>query len=105
MRRVSEGNVGGRLADAALGQAFIARAPVSLVFSAVFTRTTGRYGERGINYVYMEAGHAAQNVYLQAEASGLGTCAVGAFDDQDVKNIVQMPGEERPLYIMPVGKR
>ncbi|MEE9371153.1 MAG: SagB/ThcOx family dehydrogenase, partial [Sedimentisphaerales bacterium] len=67
------------LASAAWGQEFIEAAPVTLVFAAEFPRTTNRYGQRGMRYVYMEAGHAAQNVHLQAEALGLGSVAVGAF--------------------------
>lgn len=60
-----------------------------------------KYGERGIRYVHMEAGHAAQNVYLQAVSLGLGTVVVGAFDDGKVKEL--LGAQEEPLYIMPVG--
>jgi SagB-type dehydrogenase family enzyme len=70
----------------------------------VYERTTGKYGERGIRYAHLEAGHAAQNVYLQAEALGLGTVVVGAFMDSWVKRVLQMKDDERPLSIMPVGK-
>jgi len=102
--RISEGQLSSQLAEAALFQMFIAEAPVNLVFSAVFERTTRGYGDRGIQYVYMEAGHAAQNVYLQAESLGLGTVVVGAFEDEEIKKILALPEQEIPLYIMPVGK-
>jgi len=102
--KVSEGDVSGQLAETALNQMFIGQAPVSLVFSAVFERTTGRYGQRGVRYVYMEAGHASQNVYLQAQSLRLVTVVVGAFDEEEVKEILNLPQEEIPLYIMPVGK-
>ena len=79
-------------------------APVTIVYTAVFSRIEQRYGERGRErYVYMEIGHSAQNVYLQAEALNLGTCAVGAFTDSFVSNLLKLPVEEEPLYLMPVG--
>jgi len=98
------GDVRRELAHAALGQFFIAEAPASIVISAVYERTAMRYGERGrIRYVHMDAGHAAQNVYLQAVALGLGTVTVGAFDDERVKKVLRLTRGE-PLCIMPVGK-
>ncbi len=93
------------LSRASLGQPWVAEAPLSLVFMADYPRTTRRYGRRGIRYVLIEVGHASQNVYLQSESLGLGTVAVGAFDDSEVKKIVA-PGENLdPLYIMPVGRK
>jgi SagB-type dehydrogenase family enzyme len=91
------------LASAAWGQEFIQTAPLTLVFAAEFTRTTGRYGKRGIRYVYMEAGHAAQNVHLQAEALGLGSVAVGAFDDAAVSKALSLPQNLEPLYMVSIG--
>jgi SagB-type dehydrogenase family enzyme len=91
------------LATAAWGQEFIQDAPLTLVFTAEFDRTTRRYGKRGIRYVYMEAGHAAQNVHLQAEALGLGSVAVGAFDDASVSKVLALPGYLEPIYMVTVG--
>lgn len=91
------------LAAAAWGQGFIEEAPLTLVFAAQFPRTTGRYGQRGIRYVYMEAGHAAQNVHLQAEALGLGSVAIGAFDDASVSEVLSLPKHLEPLYLVVVG--
>jgi len=88
---------------AAWGQQFIEAAPLNLVFAAQFSRTTGRYGRRGVRYVYMEAGHAAQNVHLQAEALGLGSVAVGAFDDTSVSKVLSLPGYLEPLYMVTIG--
>jgi len=101
---VLEKDVSYQLAEAALGQAFIAKAPVNLVFSAVFERTSRSYGDRGAQYVYMEAGHAAQNVYLQAQSLGLGTVVVGAFGDEEVRELLNLSEKEAPLYIIPVGR-
>ncbi|MEE4197843.1 MAG: SagB/ThcOx family dehydrogenase [Bacteroidales bacterium] len=92
------------LAEAAINQEFIAQAPVSLFYAAVYSRTTGKYGQRGAErYVCMDLGHSAQNVCLQVVAQNLGTCPVGAFDDKMVRNVMMIPNEEEPLYIMPIG--
>jgi SagB-type dehydrogenase family enzyme len=96
-------DVRARVAAAALNQTFVAEAPVVVLIAADYRRTTQRYGERGIRYVHMEVGHAGQNVYLQAEALGLGTVSVGAFDDRAIAGVLGLPGDLRPLYLMPVG--
>ncbi|MCJ7729756.1 MAG: SagB/ThcOx family dehydrogenase [Sedimentisphaerales bacterium] len=94
----------GKLAAAAWGQGFIGQAGATLMLAAEFARTTSRYGERGIRYVYMEAGHAAQNIHLQAEALGLGSVAVGAFDDAAISRVLLLPGNLEPLYMVVVGR-
>ena len=91
------------LASAAWGQKFVEAAPLTLVFAAEFSRTTNHYGKRGIRYVYMEAGHAAQNVHLQAEVLGLGSVAVGAFDDSSVSKVLSLPKNLEPIYMVTVG--
>ena len=92
------------LAHAALSQMWLSRAPASIVIGAVFQRTTVKYGPRGRNYVYMEAGNANQNIYLQAEALGLNTATVGAFQDAQVSGALGLPADITPLLIMAVGK-
>jgi len=57
-----------------------------------------------VRYIHIEVGHAAQNVFLQAGALGLGAAVVGAFDDDAVHAILGAPSEEAPLYLMPVGQ-
>ena len=101
--KVMEGDVRNELAGAALGQPWVRQAPATVFYSAVFYRTTSIYGDRGIMYVYIELGHSAQNVYLQAEALGLGTVAVGAFIDDRVRQVLNLPDNEEPLYLMPIG--
>jgi SagB-type dehydrogenase family enzyme len=91
------------LSRAALRQGSIRKAPAVILFCAVYERTTGKYGQRGIRYVHMEIGHAAQNVCLQAIALGLHTAVIGAFHDAEVKAIANLPAEEQPLYFVPVG--
>ncbi len=92
------------LTEAAYGQSFIARAPASLFYSAIYERTTSKYGQRGKDrYVCMDLGHSAENVYLQAYSLNIGTCAVGAFSDKEVSKVMQLPDQETPLYIMPLG--
>ena len=98
------GDVRADLAEAALMQTWMQDGAVMIVITAVYERTTRRYGERGVRYVHMEAGHAAQNLYLQATSMELGTVVVGAFHDDQVAEILQLPQEERPLYLVPVGK-
>ena len=92
------------LASAALGQSSVKNGAIDLVFTAVYQRTTRKYGERGIKYVHMEIGHAAQNVCLQATVMNLGVVTIGAFNDEKVSKILKLPKEERPLYIIPVGR-
>ncbi len=87
------------LADAALGQECVRDAAIDIVFTAVYERTTRKYGERGIRYAHMEAGHAAQNVYLQAVSLDLGTVVIGAFNDLEVAKIVNVSEQGNPLYI------
>jgi len=97
---------GGRheeLVVAAGGQDWIATAPAIICIAAVFDRTTAKYGNRGRGYVYIEAGHAAQSLMLEAVTLGLATTMVGAFDDGEVKRILHLDGDETPLCLIPVG--
>jgi SagB-type dehydrogenase family enzyme len=92
------------LAAAALNQEPVRDAPVLLLICAVYERTTEKYGDRGQRYVHMEVGFASQNIYLQAESLGLGTVFIGAFYEDQVKEILDLPDDETPLGLMPVGK-
>jgi len=102
LERMKEEDIRKRLCRAALEQRMIERAPVSLIIAADSKRTTGHYGQRGMRYVHMEAGHAGQNISLQAVALNLGTVMIGAFDDQQVKEILGI--KEDPLYVIPAGR-
>ena len=105
LERVVAGDKRTELCNAALGQPCVRNAPAVIVFSAVYERVTVKYGERGIRYVHIEAGHAAQNAFLQAVSLNLGAVVIGAFHDEEVKKIIRAADREQPLYIMPVGKR
>jgi len=102
--KVKNEDVRNELTAATLGQTWVGEGAIVIIFSAVYKRTTQKYDDRGIRYIHMEVGHAAQNVYLQAVSLGLGTVAVGAFKDNEVRKILNVPDEEYLLYIMPVGK-
>jgi SagB-type dehydrogenase family enzyme len=92
------------LAKAALDQGFIANAPIDIVICALYPRTSYRYGRRGERYVHMEVGHVGENIHLQAVALGLATVEVGAFDDEEVRKVLGLEEQIKPLYIMPIGK-
>ncbi len=93
-----------QLSDAALSQSSVKSAPLDIVVTAVYQRVTRKYGERGIRYTHMEAGHATQNVLLQSVALSLASVPVGAFRDESVKNVLSLPDDHEPLYIIPVGE-
>jgi len=98
------GDLRAALQAAAVDQAPVGSAPATVVIAAVPDRTTAKYGDRGMRYVFMEAGHAAENVYLQAEASNLGTVTIGAFDDGEVRDVLGLPENTTPFCLMPVGR-
>jgi SagB-type dehydrogenase family enzyme len=89
--------------QAALKQDWIRQAPAVFVIAAVYARTTVKYGDRAARYVHLEAGHAAQNLLLQAVALGLGGVVVGAFYDDKVRAAINLPQDQEPLYLIPVG--
>lgn len=105
LQPLAEGDLRVPLSNAALRQAAVARAPVVLVITAVYQRTAVKYGERATRYAQIEVGAVAQNVYLQAEALGLGTVLMGAFDDAAVQATLRLPADHEPLAIMPVGRK
>lgn len=91
------------ISRASLSQMWMAKAPVIFIITAEYKRITGKYGERGIRYALIEVGHAGQNLFLEAEASGLGAGIVGAFNDPEVSKVASLPSEHEPILIMPVG--
>ncbi|SKB70963.1 SagB-type dehydrogenase domain-containing protein [Alkalitalea saponilacus] len=98
------GELSSDLAGAALGQSMFEEASAIFIIGAVFENTTQRYGERGIRYVYNEVGHAAQNLLLQAVALDVGAVVVGAFNDEAVNSLLELPEGESVIYLLPAGK-
>lgn len=92
------------LCRAALEQDAVCQAPVVFVVTAVYERTAAKYGERAERYVRLEAGHAAQNLLLQAVALDLKAVPIGAFYDDQVQAALALPADHQPLYLIPVGR-
>lgn len=92
-----------QLARAALRQSSIKKAAATFVITAVNKRTEKKYGLRAKQYVHIETGNAAQNIYLQATSLKLGTVFIGAFKDEKVTQLMQLPQDHKPLGLMPVG--
>ena len=99
----AEGDLRADLAHAAHDQTPVAEAPAVFAITAVPSRTEIKYGDRALRYVYLEAGHAAQNLLLQAAVLGLGGVPIGAFDDAEVAGLLHLPEGEVPIYLIPVG--
>jgi SagB-type dehydrogenase family enzyme len=90
---------------AAVEQQAIREAEAVFVMTAVYERTAQKYGAaRGRRYVHLEAGHAAQNLLLEAVALGLGAVSMGAFHDPEVQKALSLPRNHQPLYLIPAGK-
>ena len=104
LETISSGDSRASLAQAALSQLWLARAPAIIVIAAAFGRTTSKYGpEVGARFVLMEAGNSNQNLYLQAAALGLRAGTVGAFQDGPVAAAIKLPKGISPLLIVAVG--
>jgi SagB-type dehydrogenase family enzyme len=91
------------LCQAGLRQDALRQASAIFVIAAVYERTESKYGERAERYVHLEAGHATQNLLLQAVALELGAVPIGAFSDDSVQDVLGLPADHRPLYLIPVG--
>ncbi len=101
---IKKGDYRSQLSNASLDQECIKNAALNVVITAIYERSTIRYKSRGKErYVHMEAGHVAQNIYLQVESMELGTVAIGAFYDNSVQEIISIPKDHIPIYILPVG--
>jgi SagB-type dehydrogenase family enzyme len=101
---VKSGDFRGQIIEAGLSQRTLGDAGVTFILSAIFDRVRYKYGERGCRYVYMEAGHISQNIYLQAVSLGLDSVCAGAFSDEKVNKLIDVDGwKEAVIYLHPVG--
>lgn len=104
IKLITDGDKHGSLTMAAHLQPSINRSAAVIVITAVYRRTTKKYSEKGTRYVNMEAGHAAQNICLQAVSLNIGAVTMGSFKDSTIKQILNLPKEQEPLYLIPIGK-
>src|SRR3989338_6993301 len=103
--RLKEGDFKEQIYSAALSQSWVEDSAVVFVYSAVPKRTTERYGERGMQYIFIEVGHASQNLLLETVSLGLGAVPIGAFDDKQLNSLIGIDGEnEKVVYINAVGR-
>lgn len=103
LQKLKNGDMRTLLSKASIDQASVKLAAADIVITALFSRTIKKYGDKGKRFVLLEVGHAAENIYLQSVSLNLGTVSIGAFDVNEVRNILNIK-EEEPLYIMPIGK-
>jgi SagB-type dehydrogenase family enzyme len=105
LARLSPDDLRPALHRAALEQQAIREPEVVFVMTASYERTAQKYGTaRSPRYVHLEAGHAAQNLLLEAVALGLGAVSIGAFHDTEVQKVLSLPWNHEPLYLIPAGK-
>ncbi|AOT72455.1 SagB/ThcOx family dehydrogenase [Geosporobacter ferrireducens] len=102
----AEEDIGDKITDACLNQVFVKTSAVTFIWAADAYRTTWRYGERGYRYIHLDAGHVCQNLYLAAESIDCGVCAIAAFDDEVLNEVMGLDGEnEFVVYIGTAGKK
>ena len=101
---LAEGDGRAKLSAAAHDQAAVGQAAATFVIAAVAARTERKYGDRATLYVKLDAGHAAQNLLLQAVALGLGGVPIGSFSEPSVAAALELPEEHEPLYMIAIGR-
>ncbi|EEG76973.1 SagB/ThcOx family dehydrogenase [Dethiobacter alkaliphilus] len=104
LTEVTSGDFGPALTHAALGQKMVQQASCTLIWSMIAARAKRKYSQRAYRYIYMDAGHSAQNVALAAVSLGLGSCQIAAFFDQEVNDLLGLDGQdETAIYLTAVG--
>ncbi|HCP31927.1 TPA: nitroreductase [Candidatus Acetothermia bacterium] len=106
VKLASKPDIAKQMVEACGGQEFVAASAVTFIWTAVPYRTTWRYGERGYRYMHLDAGHVCQNLYLATEAIEAGACAIGAFLDDAMNELLGLDGVKQfVIYLAAVGKR
>lgn len=101
-----EDNIAEKTVAACLGQPFVATAAATFIWTVDIYRASYRYGQRAYRYVHLDAGHVCQNLYLAAEAIDSGVCAIAAYDDDTLNDLLRLDGEnEFAIYVGTVGKK
>jgi SagB-type dehydrogenase family enzyme len=101
-----DSTIADEIVKASFGQDFIKHSAVTFIWIAVIYRMKWRYGERAYRYIFLDAGHVAQNLYLSAKAINCGVCAIAAFSDDELNHILNLDGKEQfVIYMATVGKK
>ena len=105
LEKTVEGDLRYNLSQAADQQKWVNDAPISLVIIGNYQKMRDKYPDERIStrFVDLEAGHIGENIYLESESLGLGTVAIGSFNDDQMINLLKLPSNETPIYIYPVG--
>lgn len=99
-------DISDKITQACLGQSFVKESAVTFIWTSVPYRMTWRYGERGYRYMYLDAGHVCQNLYLSADSIDCGVCAIAAFSDDDMNRLLGIDGKDQfVIYLAAVGKK
>jgi SagB-type dehydrogenase family enzyme len=105
LAQLEKGDFRDAVTRAALDQETMGAADIVFIWSAIFARSKWKYKERAYSYIYIEAGHIAQNLALAAAALGLGSCPVGAFIDGEMNNLLGLDGsDESVIYTTALGR-
>lgn len=104
LKKILAGDKRIEISNASLRQESIESSSALVIIAAIYERTSVKYGKRTERYVNMEVGHVGQNIYLQAVSLGLGTVMIGAFEDDKLKKALDLPADEFPLAVYPIGK-
>ncbi|MFS8065793.1 MAG: SagB/ThcOx family dehydrogenase [Byssovorax sp.] len=93
-----------KLVDLALEQDMVRDSNVVAIITAIPERTMWKYGQRGYRYVWLDAGHLGQNLYLVATALGLGPVGIGGFFDEELNELLDLPAGEEAFYLVAIGQ-
>jgi len=104
LKLFKKGDYRKELLKACFGQDMVYNSSFNIIIVGDTKSAKARYGERGLRYLFIDAGHSGENIYLQCASRGLGTVAIGAFDDDRIKKLLDLEKSEIPVYVFPVGK-